>query len=295
MRVILRASAKINLDLQVHGRRADGYHEVRTVLQGLDLHDTVVVERTRGAFVLEGDAALMPLDRTNLVWRGADALWRAAGRPGDPRGARVQVTKRIPAQAGLGGGSSDAAAALLGLGRLWRLPATLDFLAPVAAALGADVPFFLIGGAALGLGRGEVLYPLVNLPPRVVLLVLPGFGVSTPDAYRWLAEARFRGRRGTLPGRKTADPVTAWRPSLGRNELEGPVEVRHPEIREIRERLAAGGAEVARMSGSGSAVFGLFASERTARRAAADFADRGFRVLLTRTRPRSSAESRRLA
>ena len=117
--------------------------------------------------MLEGDAALMPLDR-DATWCGVPptALWRAAGKPGDPRGARVRVTKRIPSQAGLGGGSSDAAAALLGLGRFWRLPATLDFLAPVAATLGADVPFFLIGGAALGLGRGELLYPLVNLPRR---------------------------------------------------------------------------------------------------------------------------------
>ncbi len=153
-RLALRAPAKVNLDLRVLGRRTDGYHALHTVFQTLDLHDTVIVEAARGPFALHGDPLLMPIDRTNLVWRAAEALWRARGSTGEPRGARVKVVKRIPAQAGLGGGSSDAAAALVGLSRVWKLDDRLEALQPIAAGLGADVPFFLIGGTALGLGRG---------------------------------------------------------------------------------------------------------------------------------------------
>ncbi|MBK5296801.1 MAG: 4-(cytidine 5'-diphospho)-2-C-methyl-D-erythritol kinase [Vicinamibacteria bacterium] len=296
-RLTLRASAKINLDLRIGGRRSDLYHDLQTVFQTLDLHDTVTVEARRGDFALDGDPAWMPLDQTNLVWRAAVALWRAAGKSGDPRGVRVRVTKRIPALAGLGGGSSDAAAALIGLSQLWRLPPTLRALMPVASALGADVPFFLIGGAALGLGRGDQLYPLVNRTRRHVVVVLPDFGVSTADAYRWLAEDRTAnsGLRTSDYGLRTSD-YGAWGldPESCRNDLEAPVERRYPAIGSIRRHLAGAGAEVARMSGSGSAVFGLFSAERPARRAAAGLARDGHRVVLTRTRPRRQAESRRL-
>ena len=254
MRLTLRASAKINLDLQVGTRRPDGYHDLQTLLQTLDLHDTVTIESRRGPFALDGDATLMPLDETNLVWRAAAALWRAAGKSGAPRGVHVRVTKRIPSRAGLGGGSSDAAAALAGLSRVWRLSTTLADLMPVAAMLGSDVPFFLVGGTALGLGRGERLYPLTNLPRRHVVIVVPDFGVSTPDAYRWLAEDRAS---SAAPGSPNSEPWTL-EPGGWRNDLEGPVERRQPAVGVIRQRLSAAGAELARMSGSGSAVFGLF-------------------------------------
>jgi len=304
MRVTLRASAKINLDLRVGARRPDGYHDLRTVLQTLDLHDTVTVESCRGPFGIDGDPALMPLDQTNLVWRAAVALWRAAGKSGDPRGARVRVTKRIPSRAGLGGGSSDAAAALVGLSRVWRFPATLARLMPVAATLGSDVPFFLVGGTALGLGRGDQLYPLVNRPRRHVVVVLPDFGVSTPDAYRWLVEDRAEDPETWTPeagpwtpdsAHRTEDPAP-WtlHPESFRNDLEGPVERRHPVVGTIRRGLSDG-AEQARMSGSGSAVFGVFSTEQGARRAAAGIARGGHRVVRTRTRPRNLVESRRLA
>jgi 4-diphosphocytidyl-2-C-methyl-D-erythritol kinase len=290
MRLRLRASAKINLDLRIGVRRPDGYHDLQTVFQTLDLHDTVTIASHRGPFALDGDPALMPLDETNLVWRAAAALWRAAGKPGDPGGVRIHVTKRIPSRAGLGGGSSDAAAALVGLSRMWRLPATLANLMPVAATLGSDVPFFLVGGTALGLGRGEQLYPLVNQPRRHVVVALPGFGISTPDAYRWLAEDRT-----SVPAPLTPSPAL-WTmlPEGGRNDLEGPVEQRHRAVGALRLRLAAAGAELARMSGSGSAVFGLFSSEQAARRAAAGLVREGHQVLRTRTRPRNLVESRRL-
>lgn len=281
-RVTLRAAAKINLDLRVGARGADGYHRLHTIFQTLDLHDTLVITRVRGPFALEGDSRLMPLDRTNLVWRAADSLWRAAKRAGGPSGVRIRVIKRIPSQAGLGGGSSDAASALVGLSRVWRLPGTLEHLMPIAASLGADVAFFLVGGTALGLGRGQQLFPLIDRPPRYVVLATHGPGVSTADAYRWLAASR---------GRRTVELEICGPP---RNDLEPPVEARHPVIAQLRRRLMALGAETARMSGSGSAVFGLFRTELAARRAASSLAASGHAVWLTRTRARNQAETRRL-
>jgi 4-diphosphocytidyl-2-C-methyl-D-erythritol kinase len=289
MRLTLRASAKINLDLRIGVRRSDGYHDLQTVLQTLDLHDRVTIEARRGPFALDGDAALMPLDESNLVWRAASALWRAAGKPGEPRGVRVRVVKRIPSRAGLGGGSSDAAAALVGLSRVWRLRLSAGEIMSVAATVGSDVPFFLIGGTAIAVGRGERVYPLVNRPRRHVVLVLPEFGVSTADAYRWLAD-----QRNQDPGPGTLDPAPRTLHPAGSNDLEGPVERQHPAIGAIRRRLSKAGAELARMSGSGSAVFGLFSAQRAARAAAAGLARDGHRVVLTRTRPRNSIESRRL-
>jgi 4-diphosphocytidyl-2-C-methyl-D-erythritol kinase len=153
----------------------------------------------------------------------------------------------------------------------------------IAAAIGSDVPFFLIGGSALGLGRGEQLYPLVDRPRRFVVLAAPAFGVATADAYRWLAEDRRRRR------------ARSREHDGARNDLEAPVESRHPAIRSLRHTLASAGADEARMSGSGSAVYGLFRAERLARRAAAGLAAGGVSVWLTRTRPRNQAEKRRLA
>ena len=190
MRVVeVRAYAKINLDLRIVGRRPDGFHELRTIFQSIALHDTLVVRAVRGVFGITCDMPGVPIDRTNLVWRAADALWKAAGRRGRVRGASIELKKRVPPQAGLGGGSSDAAATLLALNALWRLRLSHDDLHAVAATLGSDVPFFLVGGTALGLGRGEQLYALPDVTPSSIVLVQPPFGVSTADAYRWYRSA----------------------------------------------------------------------------------------------------------
>jgi 4-diphosphocytidyl-2-C-methyl-D-erythritol kinase len=289
MAVIERAHAKINLDLWVGSRRPDGFHDVQTTLQALDLHDTLKFDAVRGAFTLDGDAAAMPLDRSNLIWRAADALWHAGGRTGPLRGVRISVVKRTPSQAGLGGGSSDAAAALVGLNRLWRLGMSLHELATLASGLGADVPFFLYGGTALGLGRGDRVFPLADLPVRLVVLALPVGGVGTADAYRWLAESRTAGE---LIPRLPAD--WAALPTGGGNDFEPVVEPRHPDVAAARRQLTEHGAEVARMSGSGSAVFGLFGRRVEAERAARALSHAGYRTILTRTRRRTSAESRRV-
>jgi 4-diphosphocytidyl-2-C-methyl-D-erythritol kinase len=277
MRLTLRAHAKLNLDLRVGGQRADGYHELRTIFQTVALHDTLVIESTpRKPFTIAGDASAMPLGEDNLAWRAAAALWHAIGRAGLPIGARITIRKRIPAQAGLGGGSSDAAATLAGLNRLWREPIAPLALVSLAATLGADVPFFLVGGSALGLGRGDEVYPLIDLPSHEVVIVRPSFGVSTKDAYAWLADAR-----STPPGKGVALAERSYEGFA--NDFERVVEAHHPEIPEIRQCLQRLGAKTARMSGSGSAVFGLFETTAGARRAEIKLRRPEWTVIRTRT------------
>jgi 4-diphosphocytidyl-2-C-methyl-D-erythritol kinase len=186
--VRLPAFAKVNLALEILGTRRDGYHELRTIFQTIALHDTVTLSAVRGPFEVRCDDPACPIDQTNLVWRAAEALWRAAGRQGAPVGVRVHLKKRIPLQAGLGGGSSDAATALRALATLWRTKLSATRLAQVARTIGADVPFFLRGGTALGSGRGDRLRSLRDWPSSWIVLALPAFGVSTRDAYAWWDE-----------------------------------------------------------------------------------------------------------
>ena len=195
-RIRCRAFAKINLDLRVLGVRPDGYHELRTTFQSIALADTLTFTRAPGPFRIDCDDPDCPTDRRNLVWRAAEQVWKAARRRGAPRDLHVKIVKRIPMQAGLGGGSSDAAAALRALAALWRVALTRDRLHRMAAALGADVPYFLEGGTVLGLERGDRLFPLEDIPRAWVVLVVPGFGVSTKKAFSWW-DRRWAGRAGT--------------------------------------------------------------------------------------------------
>ena len=281
--VHVKSLAKINLTLRVLGARPDGYHELRTTFQSLALHDTLTFTERRGPFEITCSDADCPVDETNLVWMAADALWRAMKRRGRPANVKVDIAKRIPLQAGLGGGSSNAAAALRGLAAMWRARLTEDERAVLARNLGADVPYFLHGGTALGVDRGDVLVPLADLPRTWVVLVVPPFGVSTRVAYQWWDEWRSdqhdraeRGRgRGRIPGFDL--PAVELR-----NDLEAPVAIRQPEISRLVERLRAGGSLYAAMSGSGSAVFGLFDGKARAL-AAARALDRAGTTVLTST------------
>jgi 4-diphosphocytidyl-2-C-methyl-D-erythritol kinase len=279
--VSARAHAKINLDLRVLGTRPDGFHELRTVFQTIALHDTVTCEEREGPLALECHTAGVPLDRSNLVWRAADALWRAIRRPGDARNVRIRLTKQIPMQAGLGGGSADAAATLVSLARLWKVPVRPTQLADLAATLGSDVPFFLSGGTALGLGRGEEVYPLADLPRHWIVLLVPGFGVSSADAYRWYDSER------DLPGGTTSrEPQYVPGPWPSRaaqmvNDLEAAIARHHPEIDHMKVALRRAGALASSMSGSGSTVFGLFQRRSDAQTAVERLSGVSWRVLLT--------------
>ena len=237
--VTAQAFAKINLDLRVLGVRPDGYHELRTTFQSIALADTLTFTRTRGPFRIECDDPACPTGRTNLVWKAAASVWKAAGRKGALRGVTVRIEKSIPMQAGLGGGSSDAAAALGALAKLWRVTLRADQLQRIAVSLGADVPYFLEGGTALGLNRGDILFPLDDIARAWVVIVVPGFGISTKDAFAWWDAS---GRRA----------------SRGANDLQAPVVRRHPIVTRLVGALKGEGAFHASLSGSGSAVFGLF-------------------------------------
>src|SRR5580704_6100693 len=177
------AFAKINLMLRVMGTRPDGYHELRTIFQSIALHDTLTIRPAPGPFALECDDRRCPADRTNLVWRAAEGLWKASGKRGAARDVSIQLKKRIPMQAGLGGGSSDAAATLVALSKLWRVDA--ERVKEVAVSLGADVPYFLEGGTVLGLDRGDLLFPLLDGPRLWVTLAIPPFRVSTKEEFAW--------------------------------------------------------------------------------------------------------------
>jgi 4-diphosphocytidyl-2-C-methyl-D-erythritol kinase len=260
-RLVLNAAAKVNLVLEVLGKRDDGYHEIATVMHAVDLSDRVTLEASDVLDLRASDASI-PLDRTNLAWRAATALGKAAGVD---RGVRITLDKRIPVGAGLGGGSADAAAVLIGLTRLWQLDWSIEQLTDVAVELGMDVPFFLQGGAALATGRGERLAP-VNGASLALVLVHPGFPVSTADAYRRVSPSVYSD--GTHARQMTAALARRWPAAVaGRlyNALEAPVAAVHPEITRMRAALVAAGALGAMMSGSGGTVFGVARSLEHAR------------------------------
>jgi 4-diphosphocytidyl-2-C-methyl-D-erythritol kinase len=284
----IRAFAKLNLDLRITATRADGYHELRTIFQTIDLHDRVSCVQRPGPFTLRCSDATVPTDRTNLVWRAASALARTLRRSDDVQDVVVTIRKRIPQQAGLGGGSADAAATLVALNALWRGGLSESDLQQTARWVGADVPFLVAGGAALGLGRGDEIYPLRDLPAWGVVLLCPGFGVSTPDAYRLYDEdRRDRLVEGIAPDAWSRTPAHLV------NDLEAPVARLHHEIVVMKAALRSKGAVHAAMTGSGSTVFGLFATQRAAAGAARRLRRCPWKVVLTRTLSYAQVASRR--
>jgi 4-diphosphocytidyl-2-C-methyl-D-erythritol kinase len=274
--VRIPACAKINLRLEVLGKRADGYHELRTIFQSVSLHDTLKLRPSRlprislsvrGNETLSSEAV-----EKNLVYRAADALRRELKVRS---GVEIILEKKIPAGRGLGGGSSDAAAALVGYLRVTgkKLPAAE--LLQIAASLGADVPFFLYGGTALGIARGEEIYPLPDAPPFSLLIVSPhDIHVPTPDAYRLLHAPELASLTKSAATHKLMEfCALCWsaRGTALSNDFEAAVFRRYPRLAKIKRVLLHGGASEALLAGSGSAVFGVFPSPAKARRAAVGF------------------------
>ncbi|MHB0912786.1 MAG: 4-(cytidine 5'-diphospho)-2-C-methyl-D-erythritol kinase [Armatimonadota bacterium] len=253
--VTVRSFAKVNLTLDVLGRLPDGYHAIESVMQTIGLHDTVRIEPWEGIRV-SCDAPGIPTDGRNLAHKAATVFYEAAGI--EP-GASIHIEKRIPVQAGLGGGSSNAAAVLSGLARAHGIDRAE--LLPLAAKIGSDVSFFLVGGTAHVRGRGEEVRPLPDIPEWEMLIVKPPFGVSTPWAYRRLDELGAEPGRSTERMLKCIETGCPDLPALLGNDFEGPAVEAHPEIREIEAELLHTGAKGALLCGSGSAVFGLFAGE----------------------------------
>lgn len=253
IRAGLDACAKINLFLEVERRRDDGYHDIVSVFQEVSLADRLEAESVAGAdLTLTAEGREVPLDASNLILRAVDALRQ---RLGVRKGLRLHLQKRIPLGAGLGGGSSDAAAALRLATEVWQTPRDVATLAEVASGLGSDIPFFLTGGACLCEGRGERIRPLPTLPLPEAVLVLPPWGISTAGAYAALAGERL----GTLPAQAFLDAVDRGERravlSEARNRFEAAAARLEPRQAALLAALRARGDLTALMSGSGSAVW----------------------------------------
>lgn len=281
----VRALAKINLDLRVLGKRADGYHELRTIFQTVSLSDRLDIAFTPAQItsIELDDAAQIP---DNLVVRAArlamDAM-RITGR------VTMRLDKRIPMGSGLGGGSSDAAAVLLALPVLAGKPLTVETLSAVGQQLGSDVPFFLLGGTAVGIGRGTELFPLADAPSRAGVVVAPGVHVSTAEAYAALSP---RLTIESLENKIFSFQSHTWRVLEGRageNDFEPVVLERESRLAALKQRLIRAGASTAMMTGSGSALFGLFRDRGEAARARERLGDeKAFAIsLVSRSRYRA--------
>jgi 4-diphosphocytidyl-2-C-methyl-D-erythritol kinase len=258
-RLRVAAPAKVNLHLRILGRRPDGYHDLETLFQAIDLHDVLDFERGGAGVRLEVAGEDVGPAADNLVTRAALAFLAAAGKGSE--GVRIRLEKRIPSGAGLGGGSSDAAATLRAMDALFPGAVPPERITAIAAELGSDVPFFLgASPLALGRGRGEMIEPLAALPRAPGIVVMPGTRVPTADAYRALAHSR----EGCAEGGPAGLPVTAGWDRLAQsavNDFESVVPAEFPPVADALARIRATSPMLALLSGSGAASFALYRSE----------------------------------
>ncbi len=267
MRLCVPAFAKINWMLEVLGRRPDGYHEIRTVLQTIDLTDGLTFERADEGIAITCSHPDVPTGEANLAFQAARLLQRRAGVR---TGVRIHIEKRIPVAAGLGGGSSNAAITVLALARLWELELEPEVPLELGRALGSDVPFFFLGGTALGIGRGDEVYPLPEVGTVSLLLAHPGFAIPTVWAYEQLTKrdspgnisicsrAWYRAVRACEGG----EEVLPLSEVVAGNDFEDVVRARYPELARGLDRMRELGAHVAGLSGSGPTIFGVFDTEK---------------------------------
>jgi 4-diphosphocytidyl-2-C-methyl-D-erythritol kinase len=287
--IALRSYAKINLGLHVLGKRPDGYHEVRTVLQTIGLHDRLTLKRkrTKGIQFCSNEPGIDPSD--NLVVRAIEAFQYHTGAPG---GVTAKLEKAIPLGAGLGGGSSNAGVTLLGLARLFRLDLRGCDMLHWAGQLGSDVPFFLLGGTALGIGRGSEVYPVEEPPKKHVLLAIPSRGISTAEAYGRLSlQLTNTHPESMIPRFCSGFWTRLERQELQENDFERAFFEHFPELRKVKAGWLAAGAVMAGLTGSGSALFGLFEQKQELTRAVSKAAGLGLRFIQTHTLRRAAYHS----
>jgi 4-diphosphocytidyl-2-C-methyl-D-erythritol kinase len=320
MSIAVHSFAKINLGLKIGPARPDGFHELRTIYQTIALHDVVRVEVQSGSGIeIRCNDPRVPLDESNTCYQAAERVLKAAKASAK---VIVQIDKRLPVQGGMGAGSSNAVATMLGLERALETKISAGDKMRIAAEVGSDVPLFLIGGTVLGIGHGEEVYPLQDLPSMHLVLVTPPIGVSTPKAFaQWddlvAREAELTGAGATGTINKFGQAVYAWLsesvfsravsasepasgvPAVGgdraetplldlvragiENDFERVVFPEYPDLREVKRVLEREGARHASLSGSGSALYGLFGSGEEAQAAAARMTAAGYAAIATTT------------
>ena len=282
-----KTPAKINLGLHIHKKREDGFHELETLFQMVALFDEMEMEGAPEKVELFCDAPGIPNDESNLVIKAARLLQN--NFPGKCDGVKIKLQKNIPSGAGLGGGSGNAAGALLALNILWNLKIPRDDLISMASELGSDVPFFLMSPCAIGTGKGEILQPVENPISFYILMIYPGFPISTPWVYGNLK----------LKLTKSENNISILKNFLMRsefaqlgaalyNDLEPVVFKRYPEILRIKNELLSSGAGGSLLSGSGSTVFGIFENPEIAKKALARFTGGKYRACLAKSITRFS-------
>ena len=266
----LPSFAKINWSLRILGKRPDNFHEIRTTLQTISLHDRLNFELSEDREIaLTSSDAEIPTDERNLIVRAGHALRE---RYSINKGARVHLEKSIPVQAGLGGGSSNAAVALLALARLWEIDAAANDLIAIAAGLGADVPFFFYGGAMLATGTGATLSALPESGAHNLIIIAPNVSVSTRDAYASLQAASLTSETSEFILSSSQKAIVSrdsapWLSNDFANDFESVIFDIYPEIRRAKDLLLAAGAMAALMTGSGSSVLGVFADQESQQQA----------------------------
>ncbi len=273
--IILESYAKINIGLQVLNQRPDGYHNLHTIFQELEFHDTITLTKIENGCELKSNNRNFPLDKSNTCHKAYTILKQEFP---DVGGVKIHVDKRIPQGAGLGGGSSNGAAVLKGLNLLYELSIKENELEKVALEIGADVPFFICGGTQLGEGIGEKLTPIESQLYSTILLVIPPISISTSWAYKRVKkDLDTVGKKANFADFFRRDIIPF---ELFKNDFERIVIPAHPEIGEIKDALIENGARYASLSGSGSTVFGMF-DEDTAAHAAESVLPSNTRTFLT--------------
>lgn len=278
--IIVKAQAKINLSLDVLNKRQDGYHDVKMIMQSIELHDIVELKKINKGIQVVCRNAYVPEDRTNTAYRAAALLGSMFGIDG----IRIYIIKNIPVAAGLGGGSGDAAAVFHGINKLFSLDLPLDKLMKISANIGADIPFCIKGGTAIAEGIGEIITSIAPLQAASIVLVKPRFGVSTRWVYKNLNLDKIKKRPDTKKLVRLINSGDIKNVAENMiNVLESVTMEKYEELKSIKDRLLEYGAMGSMMSGSGPTVFGIFNCRENAKKAARIFESKGYRCFLTST------------